>query len=346
VNWGRFYAYGELNKGDDLSVAFRTGNDGDVESDFWSAWSDEKAVKPGEPITASAGPARFLQYRLTLKQAKLDQRPLRVDYTETFFIEPNAAPEVTAITISSAPPGKGGPKPAGTPPAAPPPPVPAGGKGPAASGAADGNPSPTGQDAHSNAMTLNIAWQARDPNADAMQYALFYKAEDEIEWKKIDDELQAPSLPLSIGGVADGRYRFMVVATDAPGNPPREHKTGQKISDEVIIDNTPPVFKRLEAKVSGAEASIEIEVEDELSLIGALKVDIDNGDTFPLLPVDGVVDQRAERFVYQTRELTPGEHVATFNVTDHNGNTSVRKIVFTTKAGKRPRRGGRSAVSC
>ena len=336
VNWGRFYAHGELNKGDEISAAFRTGNDGDTESDFWSEWTGDKDIKIGEPLPAPAGPARYLQYRLTLKQAKLDERPMRIDYTEAFFIEPNAAPEVTSITVSEAPAGKG-PKPPAAPPAASPSPAPPGpGKPPSAPGGpADGNATPAGEDPHSNSMTLNIAWQARDPNADPMQFALFFRAEDENEWKLIDDELQAPTLPLSIGGVADGRYRFKVIATDAPGNPPREQMVGQKISEEVIVDNTAPVFTKLEAKTNGAEATIEIELEDEVSLLGALKVDVDNGDTFPLLPEDGLIDQKRERFIFKTGELSPGEHVATFNATDHNGNTAVRKVVFNTGPSKR-----------
>ena len=110
---------------------------------------------------------------------------------------------------------------------------------------------------------------------------------------------------------------------------------GQKISEEVIVDNTAPVFTKLEAKTNGAEATIEIELEDEVSLLGALKVDVDNGDTFPLLPEDGLIDQKRERFIFKTGELSPGEHVATFNATDHNGNTAVRKVVFNTGPSKR-----------
>ena len=39
-------------------------------------------------------------------------------------------------------------------------------------------------------------------------------------------------------------------------------------------------------------------------------------------------DDRTETFEWTTPALPPGEHTATLNVTDREGNTSTRKIVF------------------
>ena len=42
---------------------------------------------------------------------------------------------------------------------------------------------------------------------------------------------------------ADGRYVVKVVASDAPDNPPAQRLTGERLSEPVDIDNTPPQVK-------------------------------------------------------------------------------------------------------
>ena len=162
-----------------------------------------------------------------------------------------------------------------------------------------------------------------------MRFEVHYRADDEEAWKLIDDELTNPQIPLATGGIGDGRYRFRVRATDEPANPPGEALEDVKISDEVVVDNTPPRFERIDTRVRGRRATLVVEVEDDLSLIAALHIDIDNGDVFPLAPQDRLIDQRAERFEWQTSELEPGEHTITIAVTDREGNSAVNKAVFT-----------------
>ena len=57
-------------------------------------------------------------------------------------------------------------------------------------------------------------------------------------------------------------------------------------------------------------------------------MDLNNGDSYPLLPVDGLLDQRRERFEWRTEQLDPGEYVATVNATDREGNTATGKTIF------------------
>jgi hypothetical protein len=178
-------------------------------------------------------------------------------------------------------------------------------------------------------MTLKIEWQAMDPNGDSMVYALYFRAADETEWKLVDDELTQATLPLGVGGIADGRYRFKVVASDAPGNPQGEALTAEAISDEVVIDNTPPRFESLTVKVEGDRARLRAELADDWSLIASVKVDYDNGDAHPLAPTDGVADGRTEAFEGRSEALGGGEHVATVVATDARGNSTVKKLVFT-----------------
>jgi len=328
VKWGHFYWHGEAAGPQKVLLGFRSSNDGDPDSNFWMDWSKDAQTSESRPAALPSLPARYVQYRLTLRQNPGDAKPIRVDDAELYYIERNAPPRVQEITVSEAagpahPVGGGGEggKPGG-PPAAGPPPV--------GIGHGDSQPRSVGREIRSNPMTLNISWRASDPNNDQLRYALTYRGRDEKEWKPIEDKLTANSMPLSVAGVADGRYRFRIVASDELSNPPGEGLSAEKISDEVVIDNTPPRFERPVVKTEGARARITFGVSDELSLIAEVKVDIDNGDSYPLLPTDGIVDQQREAFDWLTPPLKAGEHVATFSATDSRGNTAIQKILFKT----------------
>ncbi|MBI1785838.1 fibronectin type III domain-containing protein, partial [Candidatus Sumerlaeota bacterium] len=188
-----------------------------------------------------------------------------------------------------------------------------------------------GRKPDSNAKNVNLAWIADDPNNDTLQYAVYYRASDETEWKLIDDKVKTTRLPLLVNGVGDGRYRFRVVATDKLDNPPGTGLEAELISDEIVIDNTPPRIEGFKVKPSGDRAEISFKAVDALSLISSISVDLDGDDAYPIYPEDGLYDQSEETVDWTTLQLKPGEHVATINVTDRRGNTSVQKAVFTIK---------------
>jgi hypothetical protein len=342
VRWGKFYVHGAASpleaatehelKG--VTIAFRTGNDGDVESDMWSNWSPAQPVRHAAALQLPPNVARYLQYRVTLQAGADAAHAPRIDNAEAFFTEPNGAPVVLEIRI--APQGA----------------APAGAKMPTPQQvqqiqqAQQGKPSTPGQgmpqpagdglqsvarEPHSNAMVLNIAWRAADPNNDTMRYALYFKGRDEGTWKLIDDKLSAPQMALNVGGVADGYYRFRIVASDELDNPQGEGLSDEKISDEFTIDNTPPEIFRLMASAHGDKATISCTITDALSIVSDLKVDIDNKDSYPVFPADGIFDERTERFEWSTPALPPGEHTITLNATDRTGNTVTGKVVVMTR---------------
>jgi hypothetical protein len=328
VKWGYGYWHGDLSGHQKALLAFRTGNDGDPESSLWGEWSKDYEAEVDRPLPLPVGPARYLQYRLTFKTDGAGESAPRMNALDAFYMEQNIAPRVMQITVTemsapskppSAAPGEGGgaPQPAAGAGGQPP-------RGEAQSFAGAREP-------RSNPMLFTIAWKAVDPNNDTLRYELYYKASDEKEWKLIDDKLMPSQLPLSVSGVADGRYRFKVIASDELSNPPGEGLRGELVSDEVVVDNTPPRFENKTVNVSGPKARLRLDVADDLSILSSVKVDIDNGDAYPLLPIDGILDQRRETFEVTTPDLKPGEHLATFNATDQRGNTSVEKIVFTIK---------------
>lgn len=326
VKWGHTYFNGDLADGQEARLSFRVGNDGDADSAFWSDWSPEVTVRPHQAIELPAGPTRFLQYRLTLRQGSGQQAPPRMEYLDLFYIARNAAPKVLSVLAteassmarSSSPSTSTGDGSNNS----------SGGSAPAVNLGAAQNPGGS-RSPRSNGMSFSISWRVLDSNGDALRYAVYFKAADEKEWKEVDKDLTSTQLPLSVAGLADGRYRFRVVASDELANPPGEGLKGEAISNEILVDNTPPVVENKTFKVEGKQALITFDAADNISLLSSVRVDVDNGFDTPVLPVDGVTDQSRESYSWRTKMLKPGEHVATIAVTDARGNTTVEKVVFT-----------------
>ncbi len=327
VRWGAFHWHGRIGAGQEAQVQFRTGNSGDAESSLWSDWSTKSEVRPHQPARMPDRVARYAQYRLTLRQQPGSPEPVRMDHAELFFIEPNRPPRVSNIKVDTA--GQPGARPAqpssnsGSSAAPRPPGAPSAGGSPPAAGAT------APREARSNTMTYQVGWEAGDPNNDTLQYELWFRGEEESNWKLIADKLTATKQPLTTAMTADGRYRFKVIASDALANPPGNGLTHEAISEMVVIDNTPPIIDELRAQVRGRTAEISMVVHDAVSLVAAVQFDLNNGDSYPLLPVDGLLDQSRERFQFELPDLEPGEQVVTIAATDREGNTAVRKIVFT-----------------
>ena len=76
---------------------------------------------------------------------------------------------------------------------------------------------------------------------DRLTYALYFRGEDETDWKLLRANIFENTLLLDGDILADGRYYFRVVASDRPSNAPEVARDDQLISAPVLIDNTPPV---------------------------------------------------------------------------------------------------------
>ncbi|MEN6626792.1 MAG: fibronectin type III domain-containing protein [Candidatus Sumerlaeia bacterium] len=315
VRWGKFYVNGLTNGKSKVLVEFRLGNDADPDSELWGDWSRQSGVSSGEPVAMPRGVARYAQYRLSLRQR--GSEPLRIDWAELFYVEPNRPPRVGSIKMEPYPlaPGQSQPAAGATP-----------GARPAAATAGKS----IERQPRSNLMLYKLSWAAGDPNHDELIYSIYYKARDEEEWKLIAEDAPFTSIDrLPTGLMADGNYRFKVVASDKRANAPGEALSGEKVSDEVVIDNAPPAIERLRADVGRKGARIHFDAVDAVSNIAAAKYDLNNKNECSLQPVDDILDQRREQFEADTGRLEPGEYVATISVTDREGNTAVQKVVFT-----------------
>ena len=65
-----------------------------------------------------------------------------------------------------------------------------------------------------------VLWTAHDDNEDELQYAVYFRGENEKEWKLLKDKLDQRFYSFDTTALADGAYYLKIVATDAPSNPP------------------------------------------------------------------------------------------------------------------------------
>ena len=93
--WGALRWEGETPEGTSVSVATRSGNVADPD-ETWSDWSDEQTDAEHAAITAP--PARFLQYRVSLKTITPERSPT-VRAVTLRYKTTNQAPEVTTIGV-------------------------------------------------------------------------------------------------------------------------------------------------------------------------------------------------------------------------------------------------------
>jgi hypothetical protein len=95
--------------------------------------------------------------------------------------------------------------------------------------------------------------------------------------------------------VADGRYVVRVIASDALVNATDRVLTGDRESDTIVVDNTPPVITTEIARQTGG-LRLVVRVRDNLSPIQKLEYSISAGPWQLVYPADGVADSPDERY--------------------------------------------------
>lgn len=178
------------------------------------------------------------------------------------------------------------------------------------------------------AQQISVSWQAEDPDGDRLVYNLYFRGEDEHQWKLLKGNLHDSSLTFDGDVLADGKYYFRVVASDKEMNPPASAREADLTSSPVLIDNTPPVVTVGTVKHSGTTAQIEFEAADSASQLRRCEYSLDATGWVPVEAADGVIDSQREKFVLMLDKLSPGEHLVVIRVLDSANNTGLAKVVL------------------
>ncbi|HML16639.1 MAG TPA: hypothetical protein VK419_06420 [Bryobacteraceae bacterium] len=313
ARWGRI-----MWRGDGASFQTRTGNSSRPDA-TWSDWSAPITDLAHSNITSPN--ARYIQWRAELSASSA--RPdAAIDGVTIAYLPQNSPPMVRSVNVTMQ---------AGTAKAAS-----------SSSNSASASYSVTVTDsgdsstpAGTQAQTLSraagqqiqISWQADDPDGDRLIYNLYFRGEDEHDWKLLRANMTENTYLLDGDVLADGRYYFKVTASDRPSNPAEYARDAELVSAPVLIDNTPPVVTAGAPRRNGSAIEIDVEAEDRGSVLRRCEYSIDAGPWSPVEAADGVTDSAREQFHIRIPDLAAGEHLIVIRAFDAAGNAGLTKVV-------------------
>ncbi|GAC1703332.1 MAG: hypothetical protein NVS9B4_11170 [Candidatus Acidiferrum sp.] len=307
-----------------LEFFVRSGNTEDPGKE-WSAWFGPYT----QPGAAGVPASRFAQWKAVIH----DGRPGDgIDWVSLAYLPENVAPVIDAIAVQD--PGvhlqstvmisAGQPTPVALkmPPA------------PATSGViiTQSAPPPKFEAAPQGTQQkgyASVLWSAHDDNEDDLRYTVYYRGENEREWKLLKDKLDQKFYSWDTTGLPDGAYYAKILASDAPSNPAGVALSAERESERFLVDNTPPVIEGLEAGVTGSTSSRSLRVQftarDAVSGIDKAQYSVDGGDWMLVAPAGKISDAREERYDFRTGSLGPGEHTVAVRAYDQFENAGSAK---------------------
>jgi hypothetical protein len=308
--FGKMHLHGSVAEATSITVATRSGNVHDAAEKGWSKWTDEAPVT--EFLQVESPPARFLQYRLTFTSKAGKTTPVIEDVNVAYQV-PNLPPQIKAVRV----------QPASDPAAM---------AAAAAAAANGGEGGPTSAQPIVSSRKLTLAWEASDPNNDPLQFSVYFRRGEGSPWILLKDKLPEPTYEWDTRSVADGRYEVKVIASDAAANEPGKGKTASRVSDPVLVDNTPPVVGDLKSEQRGADVKVSFRAVDRTSVVAGAEYSVDSSkDWQAVLPSDNIWDSPEETAAFNIRGLQPGNHQVTIRATDAKGNQAFESIFVTVQ---------------
>ncbi len=174
-----------------------------------------------------------------------------------------------------------------------------------------------------NPGNLTVTWDASDPNEDDLRYTLYARQPDRGGWVALAENIAENSYTWSGKHTADGQYELKVVATDARSNPAGQGKEVARVSDGLLIDNTPPAIG--DVKLEGT--TVTLRVVDRAGTVASVEYAVDSTTHWQKsLPDDTMADSPEERYTLALMGLAKGQHTLTVRATDDRGNAGYERI--------------------
>ncbi len=178
----------------------------------------------------------------------------------------------------------------------------------------------------------SVLWLAHDDNDDDLVYAVYYRGENEKEWKLLKDDLHDKFYSWDTSSMSDGAYYLKIIASDSPSNAPADSLETEMESDRFFVDNTAPIVIGPEAEASADGARIRASAKDPGSNIARAEYCVDAGDWKLVEPIGRLSDAESESYDFPLHGLSAGEHTVAIRVYDRFDNVSVAKTVFRVAA--------------
>jgi hypothetical protein len=313
ASWGRVWWRGAGT----VEVQTRSGN-GERPDATWSDWSAAYKSPDGNQISSPR--ARFIQWRATVRASGSPGAPSWVEDVSVAYLPRNVAPEVLSITA-----------------------LPIGvGLQQIANVAVDPNVESSGLDPSVFGPVAQVPprrfyqrgarsfqWQAEDRNSDTLEYSIYYRALNEQTFRLLKDKLRDNFYTIDGATLADGRYIIKVVASDAPDNPPGQKLTGERLSEPIDIDNTPPVVKAMgQPQLKGDSVRVVFSADDATGKVKKADASLDGAAWVPVFPDDGIADSGHEVYSVDFSGLAPGEHTISLRTFDTSGNVGTLSVTI------------------
>src|SRR5689334_4567886 len=275
--WGRAEVRGRGN----FELFARSGNVDNPDRN-WSPWAKIDLAKDARTDIPAA---RFIQWRAVLKPAN---PPTMIDEVAINYLSKNVAPVVDDVVVQVGARFQpqthvSGPETVtinlGPPPQQ-------------FSGTRMESP-PT---ANKDRGFIAVRWGAHDENDDNLVYSVYYRGDNEREWKLLKSGLTDKCDSFESGLLPDGGYTVKVVASDAPSHSPEDVLSDEKESSRFEIDNTAPRIENLAARVEGQEVHVTFHAADDASPIKRAEYSIDAGDWQYVEPVGALSDAKSENY--------------------------------------------------
>jgi hypothetical protein len=268
-----------------VSLFTRSGNT-ETPDDSWSDWTGPYTNRQGDAIKSP--PARFVQWKVAFDRTT----PAELTSVTVAYLPRNVRPVVASVTVhppgvvfqrafSSAEGAIAGLDDVTADARRPP------------GDAAQPTPAPGRRMFRKGLQTL--AWKADDADGDRLTYTLQYRREGETTWRDLRTGLQDPLFVWDTTSVADGRYLVRVQASDSPTNPADRALAGERDSDAIDVDNTPPQIT-VELVRQGSTARLTVRVRDGQSPIRKLEFSVAGAPWQVVYPADGLADSPDERY--------------------------------------------------
>jgi hypothetical protein len=186
----------------------------------------------------------------------------------------------------------------------------------------------TRMEGHSKNGVFKINYDAKDDNGDKLIYKIDFRKVGWTVWIQAKDAVEATSFDWDSRTVEDGRYEIRVTASDERSNTPDTKLTGSRVSDTVVVDNTPPAVAKYKLEKAAKKITMKFTVTDELSAIGKVEYTVDSdANWIGIVPDDLIYDTTSEDFTIQVEKLSAGQHVISLKMADAVGNTAYKSYV-------------------
>jgi hypothetical protein len=275
--WGRAEVRGRGN----FELFARSGNVDNPDRN-WSPWA---RIELARDARTDIPAARFIQWRAVLKPAN---PPTQIDEVAINYLSKNVAPVVDDVVVQAGARFQPQPKMSGpesiTINLGPP-------------------PQQFGNSRLENPPTANkdkgyiaVRWGAHDENDDNLVYSVYYRGDNEREWKLLKSGLTDKFYSFESGLLPDGGYTVKVVASDAPSHSPEDVLSDEKESLRFEVDNTAPRIENLAARVEGQDLHVTFHAADDGSPVKRAEYSIDAGEWQYVEPVGALSDAKSENY--------------------------------------------------